>query len=538
MTMRPTTGSAPAPSRSRVFAKWLAASVLAFLAAAPAARADVRLPALFGHNMALQQNMPVPIWGTAEPGEKVTVSFAGETAGAEADAQGRWKAVLPALRAGAAPGDLTVAGRNTIILTNVVAGEVWLCSGQSNMASKGAYVADSAVEIAAADYPSIRLFTVSLRNNTNSPAEIAGAWTTCTPRSMTYFSAVGYFFGRELHRALQVPVGLINSSRGGTLAEGWTRLARLEADPELRVVVENHEKRKSDVEGDKRKFDEAIVKWEQRAKDRKPGLPVPSRPTWVDPADAPGRPGNLWSTMIEPLIPFAIRGVAWYQGESNASRPDRYARLFPALIADWRAQWGQGDLPFLFVQLPRLHPRAAQPSDHVWARLREAQFKTLNTVTNTGMAVTIDLGREDVEPQIHPTEKKEVGERLAAWALHDVYGKKEVVPSGPLFDRMLVESNCVRIAFTQLGGGLTNKAPAGIRGFALAGEDRRFAWADARIDGDTVVVSSTNVPRPVAVRYGWAGNPETSLFNRAGLPASPFRSDDWPLSLPEKRTTP
>jgi sialate O-acetylesterase len=509
----------------------LAALSLAGLLSAPAARAEVRLPAIFGHNMVLQQNLPILVWGTAEPGEKVRVTFAGETAAVEANPEGRWKATLPPMKAGAAPGALTVAGTNTVVFTNVVVGEVWLCSGQSNMAFTGANDSEAGTEMPAANWPSIRLFTVHLLDEASErPRDnVDGSWTPCTPPAMGSFSAVGYFFGRDLHRALNVPIGLINASRGGTPAEGWTRRARMESDPELRESIVLYEKRTNDVEGEKRKFDAVIAKWEREAKEAKTaGRPEPHRPRWVAPADAPGRPGNLWNGMVAPLIPFAIRGVTWYQGEANASRADRYARLFPALIQDWRAQWSQGDFPFLFVQLPRLYAREPLPNDHFWARLREAQLKTLQ-VTNTGMAVTIDLGPDDQVPVIHPPYKKEIGQRLALWALHDIYGKREIEPSGPLYDRMTVEGDKVRVSFRSLGGGLVSRAADGVKGFALAGEDRRFVWAEARIDGDTVVVSSPEVKRPVAVRYGWAGNPSVSLFNRAGLPASPFRSDDWPF---------
>ncbi|MFZ4693810.1 MAG: sialate O-acetylesterase, partial [Verrucomicrobiia bacterium] len=360
-----------------------------------------------------------------------------------------------------------------------------------------------------------------------SPREdVVGSWTVCNPTSMGNFSAVGYFLGRELHQRLRIPVGLIDSSRGGTSGEAWTRRARLEADPELKVSVDLFEERKKDPEGEKRRFQSILANWERRAREaEEAGRPEPPRPTPVDPATVASRPGNLWNGMIAPLVPFAIRGVAWYQGEGNATRADRYARLFPTLIRDWREQWGQGDFPFLFVQIANYWDRFDHPTDHPWARLREAQFKTLS-VTNTGMAVAIDLGEEKL---VHPPNKQDVGLRLAAWALHDVYGKSEVFPSGPLFERMTVEGDRVRLSFKYLGGGLVNRAEGGLKGFALAGEDHRFVWADARIEGDTVVVSSPQVKQPVAVRYGWAGNPEVSLYNRAGLPASPFRSDDWPF---------
>lgn len=493
------------------------------------ARADVRLPAIFGNNMVLQQGRPVPIWGWAEPGEQVTVTVAGQKAVGAADADGRWRATLPPLDTARVPATLTVTAKNTVVFTNVVVGEVWICSGQSNMAFKGTGVKDADREVPAANWPLIRLFNVGIvENPSDLPREdVQGSWEACTPTTMDNFSGVGYFFGRELHRRLEVPVGLINSSHGGTSAEGWTRLARLEADPELKASVDLYEKRKADPEGEQRKYQQILARWEQRCLEAKTaGRPEPQRPVQVDPATANSRPGNLWNTMIHPLIPFAFRGVAWYQGEANVARADRYARLFPTLIHDWREQWGQGDFPFLFVQLANYTQRQERPTDHPWARLREAQLKTL-AVTNTGMAVAIDLGEAE---SVHPGNKRDVGLRLAAWALRQVYAKDDVVPSGPLFDHFTVEDGRVRVAFKELGGGLTNGAAAGVQGFAVAGADRRFVWAEARIEGDTVVVSSSDVKQPIAVRYGWAGNPDVSLYNRAGLPASPFRTDDWPFN--------
>jgi sialate O-acetylesterase len=494
------------------------------------ARGDVRLPAVFNHHMVLQQGLPVPVWGTAEPGEKVKVAFAGQELSAQAGADGRWKATLAPMGASGKPSTLAVTGKNVVAFTNVVVGEVWICSGQSNMAFKGAGVKDAEKEVPAANWPLIRLFNVALAEASERPREdVVGSWRECTPRAMSDFSGVGYFFGRELHRKLGVPVGLIDSARGGTSIEAWTRLARIEADPELRGGVDAYDARK-DPEAEKRHYEVLLAKWEARAREAKAaGRPEPAKPRRVDPVTAPSRPGNLWAEMIAPLVPFAIRGVTWYQGEGNATRAERYARLFPVMIRDWREQWGQGDFPFLFVQIASVSDRFDHPTDHSWARLREAQLKTLG-VSNTGMAVTVDIDNGNRSAPIHPADKKEVGRRLAAWALHDVYGKKEVVPSGPLFASMKVEGDRVRVAFTHVDGGLVARGEGGIKGFALAGEDRRFAWAEARIEGETVVLDSPQVKAPVAVRYGWAGNPEVSLDNAAGLPASPFRTDDWPFA--------
>lgn len=485
--------------------------------------ADVKLPAIFGHNMALQQDAPIPVWGTAEPGEKVTVTIADKTAETAAGKDGRWKLTLPAMPSGEAL-TITVKGKNTLTFTNVIVGEVWLCSGQSNMRWPVRDSLEPLKEIESATWPKIRLFTVA-----ESPKDdVVGKWVECSPKSVGGFSGAGYFFGRELHQKLGRPVGLIHSSVGGTPAQAWTRLEPLLADPEFKQLVEKWDERKQGMEQARAKHEERVAKWKEAVKKAKEeGTKPPLRPRYVDPVTSPTRPANLYNGMIAPLIPFAMRGVIWYQGEGNAGNPELYARLFPAMIRDWREQWGQGDFPFLFVQLANHTQRFDTPTDPPWARLREAQLKSLS-VTNTGMAVAIDIGSEK---SIHPRNKQDVGQRLAAWALHSVYGKKDVVPSGPIFDTMKTEGNKVRLHFRFADGGLVNKAEDSVKGFAIAGEDRQFVWADAKIDGKTVVVSSDKVKQPVAVRYGWAANPEVSLYNKAGLPASPFRTDDWPPAI-------
>jgi sialate O-acetylesterase len=492
------------------------------------AMADVRLPALFGHNMALQQEAPIPVWGTASPGEKISVTLADKTVSVEAGKDGRWKLSLPPLPAGESL-TLTVKGTNTVAFTNIVVGEVWVCSGQSNMRWPVRDALEPQKEIETAIWPKIRLFTVAITVAESPKEDVIGKWVECSPQSVGGFSAAGYFFGRELHQKLGRPVGLIHSSVGGTPAQAWTRLGCLEADPEFKKLVEHWNERKKGMEQARAKHEERVAEWKvavQKAKEK--GEKPPLRPRFVDPITSPTRPANLYNGMIAPLMPFAIRGVAWYQGEANANNPELYTRLFPAMIQDWRDQWGQGAFPFLFVQLANHTERFDHPTDPPWARLREAQLKALS-VTNTGMAVAIDIGSDK---SIHPRNKQDVGRRLAAWALHFVYGKKEVVPSGPIFDTMKIEGDKARLSFKFLGGGLVNKAEGGLKGFAIAGDDRNFVWADAKIDAETILVSSEKVKKPAAVRYGWAANPEVSLYNKAGLPASPFRTDDWPSATP------
>lgn len=513
--------------------------VVAGLCLASVATADVKLPGIFGDHMVLQRELPLPVWGWADAGEKVTVTLGDQSATATADADGKWSVKLPAL-SGGGPLTLKVQGANVVTIQDVLVGEVWLCSGQSNMEQQpgmnwGTPITNIDTEIAGANWPQIRFFTVKKATSLKPLDDVTGEWTVCSAETMKAFSAVAYFFGRDVHRKLGVPVGLVCSAVGATPAQGWIRREAQEADPEMKRNVEEWERRAANYDVEKKFYDGIVERWEQavaKAEAEHQSLAerqrIGGRPVWWnDPINSTHRPGNLYNGMIAPLIPCAIRGVIWYQGESNANFPDLYARLFPLLIEDWRKQWGQ-DFPFLFVQLANFMARSKDPTDSNWARLREAQFKALR-LPGTRMAVAIDIGDAN---NIHPVNKPEFGRRLALAALGTVYGKTDCVPSGPLFDRHKVEGDKVRLHFTQVDGGLVSTAGGNLVGFAIAGADRRFSWGDARIEGDTVVVSSPNVPQPVAVRYGWADNPEVSLYNKAGLPASPFRTDDWPYAPP------
>jgi sialate O-acetylesterase len=648
---------------------------LIIVSVSSAVYADVRLPAIIGDNMVLQQDTKVRIWGNANPGEQVVVTLQDKSSRTVADKQGRWEIWLPPLKAGG-PLELSVKGNNALTIKNVLVGEVWVCSGQSNMEWPLINTIDGAETVAQAKYPEIRLFTVE-KNTAASPLnDVEGHWVVTTPDDAAHFSAVGYFFGRELYQQLKVPIGLINTSWGGTPAEAWTSHEALLSSPELKPILDRYESSLHALPEAKEAYARMLAEWEEKnlyldsgnkgesmgyaaptfaATDwssmdlpkqfeaagllidgavwfrkvlelpsswagkelvlnlppiddqdvtyfngarigsigretpnsymvpRKyvvPGSLVqagrnviavrvfdsageggfsgggamsigptggaesdaislrgvwdykvelalePKYPDWGTRPEAVGvsnqnNPSVLYNAMIAPLVPFAVRGVIWYQGESNAGRAYQYRTLFPIMIRDWRKAWGSA-LPFYFVQLANWHASKPEPDESDWAELREAQMMTLRE-PHTGMAVTIDIGDEN---DIHPRNKLDVGRRLAAWALAGTYGQK-VIPSGPLFDRYTIDGDKVRIHF-KYGAGLKTIDGRPVKGFALAGEDRHFVWADARIEGDTVIVSSAKISKPVAVRYGWADNPIGNLYNGAGFPASPFRTDDWP----------
>ncbi len=656
----------------------LCAAVASFLPVA--ARADVHPAALFGDNMVLQRDMKIPVWGTADPSEKVTVTLGTETASAVAGADGRWRVNLPALPAGG-PYTLTMTGKNTVTAQNALLGDVWLCSGQSNMQyamqwNKAYYAAD----IAASADPKLRSFTVA---NKTSPQPIGDLipsnptqqiWQAATPDTVPGFTAVGYFFARELRKELGVPIGIIHSSWGGTNGESWVSREALSANPELKTLADTQIGAMESYDADKKQFPTLLAAWEDKygAKDSgnageaqgwakpdfsdadwktakvplnfgqlgmKSGGSAWFRKTLDVPADAAGKaftwnlgwsaddvtgycngvklpvspstptpqfvngphsftvpadlvhaglntfalrvfshsangtvtPGTakmnfpattygpdadewrynvehenpplssdavsslpkspsaqlqntatyIYNAQIAPLMPFAIKGVIWYQGENNSQRAAQYRKILPALIGDWRARWGEGRFPFYIVQLANYGGNPPQPSRSAWAELREAQLLTAQNVPGTGIAVTMDVGEGD---NIHPKDKQDVGKRLALVALAKTYGQS-VPYSGPLFSSMTVTGNTAKLLFTHADGGLVAKGGP-LKYFAVAGDDRKFVWADAQISGDSVLVSSPQVAHPVAVRYAWADNPAgANLYNGAGLPASPFRTD-------------
>jgi sialate O-acetylesterase len=477
------------------------------------ARADVTLPAVLGDHMVIQRGLPVHIWGTAAEGESVSVEFRGNTRATTADPIGQWSVYLPPAEAGG-PFDLTVKGSNTIRLRDVVVGDVWVASGQSNMEFPLNKALHSTEEIAGANRPLIRLFHVKNTVGHYPLDDVAAEpWTSCTPESAREFSAVAYFFGRHLQERLGVPIGLISTSWGGTPAEAWTSQRALSADASLMPVYAEWARMNDDAARHQLQRAKELDRWRgavERAKaegKEPPGFP------WEPNIDNSWMPSGLYNAMIAPLTHFPIRGAIWYQGESNASgeRAPLYAHLFETMIQDWRRAWGQGDFPFFFVQLANFKAPGAK-----WPELREAQRQTL-ALANTGMAVAIDIGTPD---DIHPKNKQDVGLRLALAARAVAYGEK-IEYSGPMFRQATTEGRALRVLFDHTGSGLVAKG-GNLLGFEIAGEDGKFVPADARIDGTTVVVSSGSVAQPAHVRFGWKDDPQCNLYNVESLPASPF----------------
>jgi sialate O-acetylesterase len=496
--------------------------------AAATASAAVKLPALFSDNLVLQRDQPVPVWGWAQPEEEITVTVAGQSATAKAGKDGRWQAKLPKLSAGG-PHEMFVkgSGGDAVTLKNVLVGEVWLCSGQSNMEWPVIASDNGKEEVASAKYPKIRLFNVQKKTAEEPQADCKGNWAECSPQSVPGFSAVGYFFIREIYRDLDVPVAMIGSSWGGTPAEAWTSRKALESEPSLKPMLDRFQKEVADYnpEAAKARYEKDLAAWKKaEAKAKADGKKFNAwRPQLQqDPRFSPNSPSTLYNGMIAPVVPYAIRGAIWYQGESNCSRAFQYRTLFPLMIRNWREVWGEGDFPFGVVQLaPYKYNQSGIGT--TCAELREAQTITMQKVPNVGMAVTMDIGNVR---DIHPKNKQEVGRRLALWALAKVYGK-ELVYSGPIYKSMTGEGSKIRIHFDHAAGGLKTRDGKAPSDFAIAGADQKFSPATATIEGDTVVVQNAEVAQPVAVRYGWQDDAEPNLANQAGLPASPFRTDTW-----------
>jgi len=486
------------------------------------ASAELRLAAIFSDHMVLQRDQPIPVWGWAEPGDEVTLRFRDQSVTTVVEADGRWSTTLAAEEVGE-PADLVVISGDGLVFKDVLVGEVWLASGQSNMEWTVANSERAEETIAAAGNPQIRLFSVPHMVSTEPLDDVEGTWQVASPDTVAPFSAVAWFFGREIQKRLKVPVGLIHTSWGGTPAEAWTRLEALAAKPELTRLVDQRTRDLADYPKNLVEYQAAVHGWELRQADAAAaGSPFTER----IPAEPRGPhhkslAAGLFNAMIHPLIPYAIRGTIWYQGEANAGQPEEYAILFPTMIEDWRSLWGQGDFPFLFVQLAD-YKAGGDPTGRIWAFLREAQTEALH-LPNTGMAVTIDIGNPD---DIHPRNKRDVGKRLALVARSVAYGES-VLASGPTYKGMAVEGSAVRIALDHAETGLMTKGPT-LLGFEVAGPDRQWVPAKAIIDGVKVVVHSPEVTEPVAVRYAWWNSPKATLTNGAGLPAQPFRTDDWP----------
>ncbi len=449
--------------------------------------AQVRLPSILGDHMVLQRERPVTLWGWDDAGAGVTVTLGQTIAKATTDQDGRWAVQLPAMAAGG-PHTITIEGTSTVTLKDVLVGEVWLCSGQSNMEWTVLRSANPEEEIAAADHPMIRHIKVG-RAPMATPQDDApaGGWQVCSPETAGNFTAVGYYFARYLNGELDVPIGLIGSNWGGTRIEPWTPPVGFQSVPALQEIADDLE-----------------------------NLPA----TKADGQVNRQSPLALYNGMIHPLVPFVIRGAIWYQGESNNGEGMLYHEKKKALIHGWRSVWDDPDMPFYYVQLaPFRYKVDPERLPGIW----EAQLKTLD-VPHTGMAVTVDIG--DVT-DIHPLNKQDVGKRLALWALAKTYGQSGLVYSGPLYRSIEIEGDRAVISFDHVGGGLVSRDGQPLSHFQVAGEDGRFVEAQAEIVGPTVVVSAESVPQPVAVRFGWHQEAEPNLSNREGLPASPFRTDSW-----------
>jgi sialate O-acetylesterase len=508
--------------KSPTFAALLTIAV--HTASAPPASADLWMPSVFGDHMVLQRDARVPVWGTAGPGETIRVEIAGRSGSDRAGGDGTWMVRLRELEAGG-PYTMTVTGESgSRRFSDVLVGEVWVCSGQSNMQWPVGLSNDAEAEIAAATNPQLRLYYVE-RTTAESPQKDCKAeWTACTPEAVRDFSAVAYFFGREVQKLRGVPVGLIHTSWGGTTAEAWTSREVLEANPAFEPILSRWDAIVRSYPEALQAYEAEHAAWEQeRDKAKDEGREVPREPRPPRGPGDPNRPANLYNAMIAPIAPFGIRGAIWYQGESNAERAYQYRELLPAMIADWRESWERRGFPFLIVQLANFTPRRDDPGDSDWAELREAQL-LVSLQRNNGLAVSIDIGDAN---DIHPRNKQDVGRRLANAAERVAYHDRAFAGSGPIYRSHRIRDGQARIRFDHGRGGLESRGGPP-RGFAIAGPDRKFFWADARIDGDSVVVSSPHVANPLAVRYGWANNPDCTLYNAAGLPASPFRTDDWP----------
>ncbi|HSH94042.1 MAG TPA: sialate O-acetylesterase [Roseimicrobium sp.] len=510
----------------------MAAASAVVLGAALVARAEVTMPGVFSDNMVLQQGASVPVWGTAEDGEIVIVNFQGQKVTTKAK-DGKWSVKLKPLKSGG-PDIMVIDGKNRIQFQNVLVGDVWICSGQSNMEWPLAKSHEVAGDIAKSANNEIRLFTV-VKTKSDEPLSSLKqastgkfAWVVCGPNTTPDFSAVAYYFGRELQKARQTPIGLIHTSWGGSPAEAWMSNAALTANAGYRTDILDK------YETDKAKYAENLKKYQDdAAKAKKEGTKMAAQPP-----RAPWRPSELYNGMIAPLLPYDIKGAIWYQGESNAGRAFQYRSLFGDMIKNWRKDWGQGDFPFLLVQLAAwdknkkrsLEEIAKEPVDSDWAELREAQTHVAETLPKVGMAVITDVGDKD---DIHPTKKEPVGARLALVARSVAYGEK-VVSSGPIYKSMKAKGNQVTLTFNSVGGGLEAKGGP-LTGFAVCGEDKKFVWATAAIEGDKVVLSATGVDKPVAVRFGWSDYPVVNLFNKEGLPAHPFRTDEFPMITAPKK---
>ena len=496
-----------------------AISLLLFALFPSYARAELHLPSIFGDHMVLQRDQENPVWGQANPGSNVSVTFGGNTLQTKADEDGKWMLKLKPMKGSSHALNLTIKSEeDSITFSNIVIGEVWVCSGQSNMQWSVNQVFDSDLESMSANYPNIRIVSVPQVGTQENQDDFNGQWDICTPDTVGQFSAVGYLFGRQLHQTLGVPIGLIDNAWGGSSAEAWVARDVLEADERFEAVIAEWEKTEATFD-----FDKAMAAWKEKAAAAKEaGKPAPRAPRNV--LAGQHRPGNLWAGVLNPIIGYGIRGTIWYQGESNAGRAYQYDDLFGLMITEWRKAWGQGDFPFYWVQLADFRDEVSEPGDSDWAELREAQSNTL-ALPNTGQAVIYDVGEGR---DIHPRDKLTVARRLARIALARDYGIS-VPYLSPSFKEMTIKGNKAVLTFQDVGSTLYTFDVREARGFAVAGADKKWHFATGSLLGkDQIIVTSDSVDNPVAVRYAWANNPAANLMSREGLPVIPFRTDDWP----------
>jgi sialate O-acetylesterase len=492
------------------------------------------VPDVLSDGMVLQRDAKAPVWGTADAGENITVRFAGQTRKTTAAPDGKWRVDLTNLHASDKPQVLTITGTNTIEIRDVLVGEVWLVAGQSNMQLTLPETANGDAAVAAANDPQLRLFNVSRKVAFHHAPPPLATWQPSSPQSVKDFSAAGYYFGVELRKELRVPIGIINSSYGGSQAEAWTPVEDLLANPELKPCVDREKIWDQERPRVQAEYDQKMKDWRAAADQAKQqGKRPPRAPAVPDALREYRIAGSIYNGMIAPLIPFAIRGAVWYQGESNEERAQQYGILLPVMIRAWRQRWSEGDFPFGIVQLPNYRDPKPEPVDEAWSFVREAQRRTAVSTRNSGLIVTIDIGEAH---DIHPKDKLDVGKRMARWALAGAYRRK-LTPGGPMFASAQPRGAKMLVTFRDRGKGLRIRDGDKLDEFAVAGDDHQWHRANARIAGkNRVEVWSDAVTKPAAVRYAFNNNPRhPNLTNDTGLPAAPFRSDDWPGPTDGKR---
>lgn len=494
-----------------------------------AAQAEVRLPGFFNDHMVLQRDLPLPIWGWAEPGEPVRVQLGERTASTTANPQGEWKVTLPALPAGGGPLELNVSGKNTLSIKDVLMGEVWLCSGQSNMEWVVSGCVNAAAEIQAANYPGIRQVKIPKRPSPTPQSDVSAPWQVCSPETAGGFTACGYFMARRLHQDLKVPIGLINSSWGGTRIEPWTPPVGFAEVPELKSIETQVALRTPGNPAQQQQLRAYFAQLDEWLTTAKAALeagrvvePSPPFPDPLKPLTGHQDPTALYNGMIHPLIPYALRGAIWYQGESNLGEGMLYFHKMQALVGGWRKLWGQGEFPFYYVQIAPYQYGQSNPA--TLAEFWEAQSAAMQ-IPHTGMVVTNDIATLN---DIHPPNKQDVGLRLALLALHRTYGRQDVVDSGPVFHSLKLDGSQLSVSFDNTAGGLKSRDGQPLTSFEIIGPGTTWTAATAKIDGDTITLSAPGIDHPTAMRFAWHKLAQPNLINGAGLPASAFRAGDVP----------